>query len=70
MVQKKKRKVKKVIIKIPIDLWKELPRNGIYKLYPNNSIEIEGIGSVTNNTREVIRLESGKELPEGVQCQN
>ena len=52
--------------KIPEGLWQTKPRNGIYKLYPGKEVEIEGIGLVRNDTKGVIRLVSGSELPKEV----
>ena len=54
-------------VSIPSNIWQEAPRNGIYKLYPNQEVEIEGIGTIKNNGKEVVRLVSGKEIPKGVE---
>ena len=61
--RKKAAKKEETPSKIPDGLWQESPRNGIYKLYPGEEVEIEGIGKVTNNGKEVMRLVSGEELP-------
>ena len=50
--------------KVPMDYWKDEPiRQGVYRLHPNQSVEIEGVQYV-NRTKETIRIKEGELIPE------
>ena len=53
---------KSYLKKVPSGLWKEKPRNGVYKLYPKMVIQIEAF-SIKNETANVVKIISGEPVP-------
>lgn len=47
---------------VPKELWDDILRKGIYKLYPGKQIVIAGF-IVKNETKQLIKIVSGEAVP-------
>ena len=61
--ENKESKAGKTYLKeVPDNMWNDLIRKGIYKLYPGKEIEIKGF-ILKNETKQLIKIYSGKPVP-------
>jgi len=69
MTKKKEHIIKSETLKtIPANTWNSPLRKGTFKLYAGESVIVSGF-RLYNTTKQLIKLQSGEAIPEGVKVQ-